>query len=72
MKIIKISTDLELTVHEIPEGNYYAQNKVFKELIGNKCSIYEHVMPNRLYTELNMKHEVTSIPGQCVSIHLNM
>ena len=68
MKIIKISTDLELTVHEIPEGNYYAQNKVFKELIGNKCSIYEHVMPNRLYTELNMKNEVTSIPGQCVSM----
>ena len=35
MKIIRISTELELSVHEFPEGNYSQQNHALRELIGN-------------------------------------
>lgn len=36
--------------------------------IGNGCNLYEHVMPERLYTDLKMKNCPTKIPGQCVSM----
>lgn len=68
MKLIKISTDLELTVHEFPEGSYTVQNHVLRELIGPRCELYECVMPSRLYTELHMKSRPTKVPGQCVSM----
>ena len=48
MKLIKISTDLELSVYEFPDGTYEEQNQFLQELIGNNCHIYEHVMPDRL------------------------
>lgn len=35
MKLIKISTDLELTVHEFPSGGYAKENRFLWELIGN-------------------------------------
>lgn len=68
MKLIKISADLELTVHEFPDGSYIQQNKAICNLIGADCRVYEHVMPERLYTELHMKNHPTQIPGQCVSM----
>lgn len=68
MKLIKISTDLELTVHEFPSGGYAEENRFLRELIGNHCDIYEHVMPGRLYSELHMKNHPTKVPGQCVSM----
>lgn len=68
MKLIKISPELELTVHEFPSGSYAEQNQLLRELIGNHCDIYEHVMPVRLYTELRMKDHPTKTPGQCVSM----
>lgn len=68
MKIIRISTDNEISFHDFPEGNYSAQNHALRELIGNGCQIYEHVMPRRLYTELHMRNQATCIPGQCVSM----
>lgn len=68
MKLIKISTDLEMTVHEFPAGAYEQQNKFLRELIGNNCDIYERVMPRRLYTDLHMKNRPTKVPGQCVSM----
>lgn len=54
MKIIKVSTELEMSVHEFPEGTMREQNKALYDLIGNGCDIVEHVMPKRLYTELKM------------------
>ena len=51
MNLIKISTDLELSVHEFPTGTHEEQNNKLRELIGNDCRLYEHVMPKRLYTE---------------------
>ena len=68
MNLIKVSAELELTVHEFPEGSYKEQNKILRHLIGNGCSIYDHVMPKRLYTELHMKNCPTGVPGQCVSV----
>ncbi len=68
MKLIKISTDFELSVHEFPGGTHEEQNRFLQELIGNNCRIYEHVMPDRLYTELHMFNRPSHIPGQCVSM----
>lgn len=44
-KIIKVSTDLEVTVHDFPQGNMREQNRALYELIGNGCDMIEHVMP---------------------------
>ncbi len=66
MKIIRISTDLELTVHDFPDGAYAQQHKELCELIGNYCDIYESVEPRRLYTELNMQNEPVTTDGECV------
>lgn len=68
MKIIKISTEFEMTIHDFPEGTMREQNKVLCELIGNGCDIVEHVMPNRLYTMLKMSPTPTRMPGECVSM----
>lgn len=68
MKIIRISTDLELSVHEFPCGSYKQQNQELRDLIGGYCNIYEHVMPKRLYTELHQENRPTKIAGQCVSM----
>ena len=54
MKIIKVSTELEMSVHEFPSGTIREHNKALCELIGNGCDLVEHVMPKRLYTELKM------------------
>ena len=64
MKIIKISTELEMTIHDFPEGTMREQNKVLCELIGNGCDIVEHVMPKRLYTMLKMSPTPTRTPGE--------
>lgn len=68
MKIIRVSTDLEITVHDFPTGTTAEQNQAIRELIGNDCRLYEHVMPNRLYTVLKMSNRVSEVPGKCVSM----
>ena len=40
MKIIKISTELEMTIRDFPEGTMREQNKVLCELISNGYRIY--------------------------------
>ena len=65
MKIIKVSTELEMSVHEFPSGTIREHNKALCELIGNGCNLVEHVMPKRLYTELKMpsaRPEAVSYP----------
>lgn len=68
MKLIKISTELEMTIHDFPNGTHAQQNEFLRELIGNNCELYEHVMPRRLYTELNMQNHPSKVAGQCVSM----
>lgn len=66
MNLIKISTDLELTVYEFPDGTYTQQNNMLLELIENHCNIYQCVKPKRLYTELHMSGRLTRTEGQSV------
>lgn len=61
--LIKISTDLKLTVHEFPTGGYVKENQFLRNLIGNRCHVYEHIMPSRLYSELHMKDRPTKVDG---------
>lgn len=68
MKLIKITTDNEISVHEFPEGNYSEQNEALADLIGPKCRLCEHVMPNRLYKELGGSNKVGKVKGSCVSM----
>lgn len=68
MKLIKVTTDLQISVHEFPQGTYWEQNRKLKELIGGGCSSYESVKPRRLYTELHHVPYATRIPGECVSM----
>ena len=69
MKIIKITTDNEITVHEYPEGSScLEENMVLRELIGTSCDSYEHVMPKRLYQNLGGSNRVCDIPGNCVNM----
>lgn len=46
-KIIKVSTDLKVTVHDFPQGTIRELNRQLCELIGNGCEMIEHVMPTR-------------------------
>lgn len=68
MKIIRISTDNEISVYDFPEGSYLEQNNVLRGLIGPQCNLYEHVMPKRLYTELGASNHVSRKNGACVSM----
>lgn len=65
MSIIRISTDLELTIHDFPAGTYAQQKEALCELIGNNCNIYQCVEPERLYSELQMRNTHLNVPG-CV------
>lgn len=68
MKIIRISTDNEISVHDFPESSYSEQNRILRELIGPRCELYEHVRPKRLYTELGASNKVDRKKGACVSM----
>ena len=65
-KIIKVSTDLEVTVHDFPQGTIRERNRQLCELIGNGCEMIEHVMPRRLYNELSHTTEVKCENSKCV------
>jgi hypothetical protein len=67
-RIIRISTELKLTVHEYPQEKDGDYLKVLYDLIGNGCDCFEYVKPRRLYTELKIPTYPTEIPGQCVSM----
>ena len=55
MKIIKISTELEMSVHEFPAGTIREQNKGLCELIGNGCDTVERRKQTGLSTEENLR-----------------
>ena len=68
MKIIRIKTDNEISVHEFPEGTFAEQNEVLRNLIGLKCELIEHVMPKRLYNVIGASNTVGREPGSCANI----
>ena len=67
-KIIKVSTDLKVTVHDFPQGTIRERNRQLCELIGNGCEMIEHVMPRRLYNELGHMTEVKRENSKCVAM----
>lgn len=54
MKIIKVTTDNIITIHDYPKGSMCEQDRAINNLIGNHCSLYECVHPVRLYREFGM------------------
>lgn len=65
MKIIKISTELEMTIHDFPEGTMREQNKVLCELIGNGCVTYSfHFLVAQAGWLLQIRY-----PIRCAEIH---
>lgn len=68
MKILRLTTDNNLTIHDFPEGSCAVQNKELRKLIGDDCRIYEHVMPRKLYSLLGHKNSPTEIKGECISM----
>lgn len=64
MKLIKITTENQISVHDFPEGSFMERNMALRDHIGPKCELYEHVMPKRLYKELHG----SSKRGNCVSM----
>ena len=64
MKMIKITTENQISVHDFPEGSFGEQNQALRTHIGPKCELYEHVMPKRLYSELCGSRQ----RGNCVSM----
>ena len=68
MKMIRITVDNEISVHEFPEGTFSEQNAEIRKQIGPECEIYEHVMPKRLYSEFGGSNKISNIPGQCVAM----
>ena len=68
MKIIRISTDNEISVHDFPEGILQIQNAQLRKLIGSRCEIYEHVLPRRLYTDLGVPNGIVRENGGFVSM----
>lgn len=68
MKIIKITTENEITTLEFPEGDITSVNKRLYEMIGPKCELMEHVMPSRLYKILGASNRPKKEKGNCTSI----
>ena len=68
MKIIKITTENKITALDYPEGSFSQQNHKFRELIGPKCFMYEHVRPKRLYRELRGSAQPGRKEGSAVSM----
>lgn len=68
MKIIKVSTDNVVSVHDYPEGSFREQNAVLVELIGNGCEMLECVRPKRLYEKLRFQCQPTINEGESVTM----
>lgn len=68
MKIIRITTDNEISTHEFPEGSISVVNSQLYDLIGPKCELMEHIMPKRLYKVLGASNKPNKELGSCTSM----
>lgn len=41
MKLIKITTENQISVHDFPEGSFMERNQALRDHIGPKCELYE-------------------------------
>lgn len=51
-KLIRISTENEISIHPYPEGDCKSVRHHLVKLIGNNCGMCERVRPKRLYNNL--------------------
>lgn len=68
MKIIKVSTDNIVSIHDYPAGSFREKNTVLAELIGNGCEMIESVKPKRLYEKLKFQYRPTENEGESVAM----
>lgn len=68
MKIIRITTDNEISTHEFPKGSISVVNGQLYDLIGPKCELMEHIMPKRLYKVLGASNKPKNELGSCTSM----
>ena len=61
-KVIMVTTTNKISIHDFPSSN-----KDIYNLIG--CRLFEHVMPNRLYTELGI---TTTLDAKRPGSHVSM
>lgn len=66
MKIIRVTPDMEITEHDIPEGA--GQYKAICDLIGGGCTLYESVWPRRLYNDWGFEARPTRVQGQSITM----
>lgn len=57
-KLVRVSTNLQVTIHDYPEGSYQMQNKALRKLIGKDCDLYESVSPKRLYSKVKVSKKM--------------
>lgn len=66
MSIIRVSTNGEVTIHQVTNDAYLEFNEELYSLVGNGCGFLEHVMPKRLYKEL--RHSNDPYTGKGISM----
>lgn len=67
MKILKLTADNNITVHDYPKGgNYREQNTALSDLIGDGCELVEEVRPQMLYEKFNFSNVATENEGDSI------
>lgn len=68
MKIIRITTDNEISTHEFPVERILLVDSQLQDLIGPKCNYMEHIMPQRLYKVLGASNKPNRELGSCTGM----
>ena len=67
MKIIRITANNEITIHDFPENVSYSKlNEYLRGLIGDDCELYEVARLPRIYEEFGASNEMTREIGSSV------
>ena len=67
MKIIRITANNEITIHDFPENVSYSElNEFLRGLIGDDCELYEVARLTRIYEDLGASDEMTREAGSSV------
>lgn len=59
-KLIKISTNLEISIMDFPDVDWLQQHKAFCSIIGNDCGLYQIIAPKNLYEYFPVTNQATA------------
>ena len=59
-KLIKINTNLEITIMDFPNADWLQQHKAFCSIIGNDCGLYQIIAPKNLYEYFPVTNQATA------------